>query len=85
MEKIIGSAIFSLFNNLVQVKVVDEGRGPTLVIGSATYDNMLFSFKVHTDVSSLKKLGEMLIKASNASYSESGDSVLRASILGGSD
>jgi len=85
MEKVIGSAIFSLFNNLVQVKVVDESRGPTLIICSSASGNMLFSYKIHTDTSSLRKLGEMLIKASGASYSEAGDSVFKASILGGGD
>jgi hypothetical protein len=85
MEKIIASSVFSIFNSSATIKVIDEGNGPTLVVCTSSYDNMFFSFKMRTDIKSLKKLGEMFINASKASYSDSGNSSFNAVILGCGD
>lgn len=60
----IGKVYFHICNSGVSFQVVDEGFGPTIIVSGHSFGNMDSSLKLHTDMDSLKILGEMFLAAS---------------------
>ncbi len=50
--------------------VQNVGNGPTVRVSSSYFGNMDLTFDIHTNRQSLKALGEMFLKAAEATYSE---------------
>lgn len=67
---IIDSICLDIGNGGMFIRVEDRGRGPSLTLQSNQLGNIIADTVIHTDVNSLRMLGEMLIKASEVKFSE---------------
>lgn len=64
-----GTVYLHISDSGVNVSVIDEGNGPTLVIDSSSFGNMVSEMKIHTDRKSLEALRNMLTDSLDFKYS----------------
>jgi hypothetical protein len=68
--KVVAELYLHVGNSGVNFSVRDRGYGPEVAVRTSAFGNLIHEFAVMTDKKSLRALGEMLVKASGADFTQ---------------
>lgn len=68
--KTIGSVYFHISNSGITFRVIDEGWGPTVVVGGSAFGNMQSEIKLHIDNRGLIALSKLFAHAAKQEYTD---------------